>query len=138
MLEIHQDFLSTCLNDCMLSTANGQLLATIKKLLGVCVDFADFLRDFASDDRAFSVDTGSGGGGGDGDKLEAFHQEVSRYDLQFSSVLLSLLDRIAQMGRDNYNERVLNILNRLDFNGFYTRELDQFGCGVKDSSIHAS
>ncbi len=38
------------------------------------------------------------------------------------------------MGRDNYNERVLNILNRLDYNGFYTRELDQFGCDAEKSS----
>ena len=31
VLEIHSDFLSTCLNDCMLSSP--QLLTTVKKLL---------------------------------------------------------------------------------------------------------
>ena len=31
---------------------------------------------------------------------------------QFSSVLFSLLDRISQLGRDNYNEKVLNVLHR--------------------------
>ena len=30
---------------------------------------------------------------------------MCRYDLQFSSVLFSLLDRISQLGRDNYNEK---------------------------------
>ena len=66
---------------------------------------------------------------------------------QFSSVLFSLLDRISQLGRDNYNEKVLNVLHRwrveqknwllvfqitravflrLDFNGFYTTAIDQF------------
>jgi hypothetical protein len=30
---------------------------------------------------------------------------MRRYDLQFSSVLFSLLDRISQLGRDNYNEK---------------------------------
>ena len=49
-----------------------------------------------------------------------------RYDLQFNSVLASLLDRISQLGRDNYNEKVLNMLHRLDFNGFYTSAVDQF------------
>ena len=39
-----------------------------------------------------------------------------------------LLDRIAQIGRDNYNERILNILHRLDFNGFYSKALEKFGC----------
>ncbi len=73
VLEIHSDFLSTCLNDCMLS--NPELLTTVKKLLGVCVDFADFLKDFAKDDRAFDL---MAMGAGNDDRLEAFHQEVSR------------------------------------------------------------
>ena len=33
---------------------------------------------------------------------------------QFSSVLFSLLDRISQLGRDNYNEKVLNVLHRYE------------------------
>ena len=67
------------------------------------------------------------------------------YDLQFNSVLASLLDRISQLGRDNYNEKVFNNLHRLvhigilmlrcltltfrlDFNGFYTSAVpDQAG-----------
>jgi hypothetical protein len=32
-----------------------------------------------------------------------------RYDLQFNSVLASLPDRISQLGRDNYTEKVLGI-----------------------------
>jgi gamma-tubulin complex component 2 len=42
VLEIHSDFLSTCLNDCMLSSP--PLLTTVKKLLGICVQFAGKLR----------------------------------------------------------------------------------------------
>ena len=59
---------------------------------------------------------------------EKFSESVTTFDFQFTGVIVSLLDRIAQMGRENYNERVLNLLSRLDFNGFYTRALDQFGC----------
>ena len=29
-------------------------------------------------------------------------------------MLFSLLDRISQLGRDNYNEKVLNVLHRWD------------------------
>merc|ERR1712107_632108 len=60
------------------------------------------------------------------DTVEDFVEDIKRYDLQFNSVLASLLDRISQLGRDNYNEKVLNILHRLDFNGFYTNAIDQF------------
>ena len=42
VLKIHSDFLTTCLNDCLLS--NPELLTTVKKLLGVCCDFSDFMQ----------------------------------------------------------------------------------------------
>jgi len=105
VLAKHGDFLNCCLHDCLLSSP--QLLATVKKLLSVCAEFAAYMQNLT--ERA-------------GD----FVDDVQRYDLQFNSVLASLLDRISQLGRDNYNEKVLNILHRLDFNGFYTSAVDQF------------
>ena len=91
VLAKHGDFLNSCLHDCLLSSP--QLLATVKKLLSVCSDFALYMQNL-------------------GDCGESFTQDVARYDLQFSSVLFSLLDRISQLGRDNYNEKVLNVLHR--------------------------
>jgi len=105
VLSKHGDFLNSCLHDCLLS--NTQLLATVKKLLSVCKDFAQYMQNLT-------------------DTVEDFVEDIKRYDLQFNSVLVSLLDRISQLGRDNYNEKVLNILHRLDFNGFYTTAIDQF------------
>merc|ERR1712173_312830 len=99
------NFLNSCLHDCLLSSP--QLLATVKKLLNVCSDFAHYMQNLT-------------------DATEDFVEDIKRYDLQFNSVLASLLDRISQLGRDNYNEKVLNILHRLDFNGFYTTAIDQF------------
>ena len=43
VLQIHSDFLSTCLNDCLLS--NPQLLSTVKKVLGVCSEFSYYMND---------------------------------------------------------------------------------------------
>ena len=37
---------------------------------------------------------------------DSFTDDITRYDLQFSSVLFSLLDRINQLDRDNYNKKV--------------------------------
>jgi gamma-tubulin complex component 2 len=42
VLKIHSDFLTTCLNDCLLS--NPTLLTTVKKLLGVCCEFSEFMQ----------------------------------------------------------------------------------------------
>lgn len=107
VLQIHSDFLSTCLNDCLLS--NTQLLSTVKKLLGVCSEFSYYMNDLESLDD-----------------FESFEDEVNKFDLRFTSVLVSLLDRISQLARENYNEKMLNILYRLDFNGFYSKALDAF------------
>lgn len=65
---------------------------------------------------------------GSEDEEENFEQEVAKFDLRFTSVLVSLLDKISQLARENYNERILNILHRLDFNGFYSKALDNFRC----------
>merc|ERR1711874_786368 len=106
VLTKHNDFLNCCLHDCLLSSP--QLLATVKKLLGVCSEFSDYMQSLGETSP------------------QDFNEDIARYDLQFNSVLFSLLDRISQLGRDNYNEKVLNILHRLDFNSFYTTALDQF------------
>lgn len=108
VLQIHSDFLSTCLNDCLLS--NPQLLTTVKKLLGVCSEFSCYMSNLESLEN-----------------FEAFEEEVNKFDLRFTAVLVSLLDRISQLARENYNEKMLNILYRLDFNGFYSKALDSFG-----------
>jgi len=104
VLKIHSDFLTTCLTDCLLS--NPELLNTVKKLLAICSDFADFMQKLQVTD--------------------SFEEEVTKFDLGFTSVLISLLDKISQLARENYNEKILNILHRLDFNGFYSKALDTF------------
>ena len=52
VLQIHSDFLSTCLNDCLLS--NTQLLSTVKKLLGVCSEFSYYMNELVRTHHMFS------------------------------------------------------------------------------------
>jgi len=106
VLVAHSSFLNSCLQDCLLSSPH--LLASVKKLLGVCTAFSDYMHTI------------------DRQATHQFIEDMERYDLEFSSVLFSLLDKISQLGRDNYNEKILNILHRLDFNGFYSKAIDQF------------
>ena len=108
VLQIHSDFLSSCLNDCLLS--NPQLLTTVKKVLGICAEFSHYMNDLQSLED-----------------FEAFEDDVNKFDLRFTSGLVSLLDRISTLARENYNEKILNILYRLDFNGYYSKALDTFG-----------
>ena len=43
---------------------------------------------------------------------ESFEQRIAKYDSEFSKNIIFLLDRISDLGRDNYNEKLVNILNR--------------------------
>jgi len=102
----HNDFLDNCLHDCLLSSPH--LLSTVKKLLGICAEFAEYMQNLQHKNAS------------------DFSEDIARFDLQFNAVVFSLLDKISQLGRDNYNEKVLNVLHRIDFNGFYTSAVDQF------------
>ena len=61
VLEIHNDFLSTCLNDCMLSSP--ELLSVVKKLLSISVEFCGFMETVTS-----SMDD-----------MDQFHDQVQRF-----------------------------------------------------------
>lgn len=43
---------------------------------------------------------------------DSFEQSISKFNLQFTAVLVGLLDKISELGRENNNEKVLNILYR--------------------------
>ncbi|XP_044734773.1 gamma-tubulin complex component 2-like isoform X2 [Chrysoperla carnea] len=49
---------------------------------------------------------------------ESFEQSIKRFDVQFSTILLSLMNKINDLGRQNTNDKLVNLLYRfgLDFN----------------------
>ena len=54
VLARHGDFLNSCLHDCLLSSP--QLLATVKKLLCVCSDFAHYMQNLTDTVEDFVED----------------------------------------------------------------------------------
>jgi len=126
VLQIHSDFLTTCLNDCLLSSP--VLLTTVKKLLGVCCEFSAFMNKLMKGNNPNNTSSGSTDFSEADEDTQGvdFVQEVAKFDLRFTSVLVSLLDKISQHSSEN--QKILNILHRLDFNGFYSKALDTFRC----------
>lgn len=55
----------------------------------------------------------------------SFEETILSLDNKFTEALMRLLDRICDLGCDNNNEKLLNVLCRLDFNLFYTKILVQ-------------
>ncbi|PSN40194.1 Gamma-tubulin complex component 2 [Blattella germanica] len=115
VLICHSDFLDSCLKDCMLT--NPILLRTVNKLMAGCVDFCHFIQETPppSPEPQTSLVGDS----------ESFEQSIAKFNLQFTAVLVGLLDRISELGREDNNEKLLNVLYRLDFNSFYTEQLER-------------
>lgn len=115
VLVCHLDFLDSCLKDCMLT--NPTLLRTVNKLMAVCVQFCHFIQETPPPSPELQ-----GNIVGDSD---SFEQSIAKFNLQFTAVLVGLLDKISELGRENNNEKLLNVLYRLDFNTFYTEQLER-------------
>ncbi|XP_046395622.1 gamma-tubulin complex component 2-like isoform X2 [Ischnura elegans] len=131
VLLCHSNFLDTCLKDCMLT--NSVLLSTVHKLLGVCVKFAEFIKVSTPSLHVLSGRNASTSAStSDSPAVErvvsesdSFEQSISRFDLEFTGMLVGLLDKIAELGRINNSEKLVNVLYRLDFNEFYGEQLQK-------------
>ncbi|XP_029174888.1 gamma-tubulin complex component 2-like isoform X2 [Nylanderia fulva] len=104
VLSVHQDLQDSYLKECMLT--DPDLLGCITGICAICVEFCNFM-------QIDNVSTAKDGTG-------SFEETIASLDERFTKVLTCLLDRICDLGCDNNNEKLLNVLCRLDFNMFYT------------------
>ncbi|XP_064605100.1 gamma-tubulin complex component 2-like [Liolophura sinensis] len=68
---------------------------------------------------------------------ENFERTILNFDTNFSRLLLELLDKIMDFSSCGSEHKLLNILYRLDFNGFYTSKLEAMSLerSMRDSSL---
>ncbi|CAG2057376.1 unnamed protein product [Timema podura] len=59
----------------------------------------------------------------------SFKQRINKFDDEFTGVLVTLLDNISSLGRENNSEKLVNVLYRLNFNAFYTEHLEKLCAG---------
>lgn len=100
VLAFHTDFLNICLQDCMLT--NPDLLKILHKLMVVCVTFCNRLQS----------------------SHENTENTIANFDHNFSRLFVNLLDKITEFRSTDCQHKLMNILHRLDFNGFYTPQLE--------------
>ncbi|XP_052809795.1 gamma-tubulin complex component 2-like isoform X2 [Mya arenaria] len=161
VLAYHSDFLSDCLKDCMLT--NPQLLKIVHKLMMVCVTFSNFIQRLGHTTEVQMNDLLGDSGSRDRSRTtekhkqkakvlsehvddlvrnENFERTIGNFDSNFSRLLLELLDKIMEFTTSNEGVKLLNILYRLDFNGFYTEKLEAMSAeraaATLDTSAHSS
>uniref|UniRef100_A0A8B9GCA6 Gamma-tubulin complex component n=1 Tax=Amazona collaria TaxID=241587 RepID=A0A8B9GCA6_9PSIT len=152
VLSHHTSFLDNCLKDCMLT--NPELLKIFSKLMSVCVMFTNCMQRFTQSmkldnemDR-LTLEHGTMLGPPTEEeraeetakkkltnKLLAEHADnlhltsgfeatINKFDSNFSTHLLDLLDKLSVYSTNDCEHSMLNIIYRLDFNGFYTERLE--------------
>lgn len=113
VLAVHQNFLDSCLKNCML-TDPTLLNRSIFKLCNICLKFCEFIQTESS---LAPTDT--------------FSERVKRFDLEFTGLLIGLLKQINDVASDNPSDRFINLVHRINFNSFYNEQMDKL-C-AKDS-----
>ncbi|XP_034489725.1 gamma-tubulin complex component 2 homolog isoform X2 [Drosophila innubila] len=113
VLSLHQDFLDLCLKNCML-TETSHLNRAIFKLCKICLKFCEFIQDESLMDET-----------------DTFAERVKRFDLEFTGMLISFLKQINDLAKENTSDRFMNLVHRINFNGFYSEQMEKL-C-VKDA-----
>ncbi|GCC37650.1 gamma-tubulin complex component 2 isoform X1 [Chiloscyllium punctatum] len=152
VLSYHTSFLDNCMKDCMLT--NTVLLKIFSKLMSVCVMFTNCMQRFTQSIRIDSemsrltLEHGTMKGPPTpverteemekkrltkkfvAEHVDALHSTsgfegaINTFDNNFSSNLLDLLDRLSISSTNDCEHSMINIIYRLDFNGFYTERLE--------------
>ncbi|XP_067876739.1 gamma-tubulin complex component 2 [Heterodontus francisci] len=153
VLSYHTSFLDNCMKDCMLT--NTVLLKIFSKLMSVCVMFTNCMQRFTqsikidSEMTRLTLEHGTMKGpptqserseetekkrltkkfvAEHADALHStsgFEGTINTFDNNFSSNLLDLLDRLSISSTNDCEHSMINIIYRLDFNGFYTERLER-------------
>uniref|UniRef100_A0A8C5Q8W7 Gamma-tubulin complex component n=1 Tax=Leptobrachium leishanense TaxID=445787 RepID=A0A8C5Q8W7_9ANUR len=144
VLSHHNNFLDNCLKDCMLT--NPELLKIFSKLMSVCVMFTNCLQRFTQSMQVqpemerLTVEHGTMMGPPSqserneeylAEHVDAFQSSsgfestINNFDSNFSTHLLDLLDKLSMYSTNDCEHSMINIIYRLDFNGFYTESLKQ-------------
>ncbi|XP_067118956.1 gamma-tubulin complex component 2-like [Centruroides vittatus] len=145
VLTCHGDFLDSCLKDCMLTHPEG--LQTIVRLLKLCVTFANFMHQ--THRYAIEAEISAMFDSTLPTVLEeteqtvkntspissqiSFQKQITSFHTDFASLLFDLLEMISGCGQDNYNDKMVNMLYRLDFNGFYSKKQDKNEINKKET-----
>ncbi|EDW56163.1 GM22736 [Drosophila sechellia] len=140
VLRLHQDFLDSCLKNCML-TESSHLNRSIFKLCKICLKYCEFIqitqRYFQDAELRSMVRDSADSSESEQESLhcpqvetpldpaDTFSERVKRFDLEFTSLLIAFLKQIISMAKKNTADCFMNLVHRINFNAFYTDQMDK-------------
>ncbi|EDV96620.1 GH16357 [Drosophila grimshawi] len=105
LLSLQSDFLYLCLRDNMLAESS-HFNRAVFKLCEICLKFCKFIQCESKPDE-----------------MIAFGEQVKCFDVEFTDTLITFLKQIKKLSGNNITDRCMNLLHRINFNGFYTDKI---------------
>ncbi|CAB4000138.1 Gamma-tubulin complex component 2 [Paramuricea clavata] len=160
VLTYHNDFLDKCLKDCMLTAP--ELLKIVSKLMMICVTFTNCIQRITQTVINSENPTAEKSGKIEKEDLlydkqkkkaaakilskdmdevinsSDFERTVQNFDNNFSKYLLGLLDKLSSFSKTDFQHQMLNIVTRLDHNGFYGKQLEKMAASSAETMSVAS
>ncbi|CAI5764942.1 gamma-tubulin complex component 2 [Podarcis lilfordi] len=163
VLSHHTSFLDNCLKDCMLT--NPELLKIFSKMMSVCVMFTNCMQRLSNSIKLdnelgrLTVEHGTMRGppteqerteessrkqlanklsaeqAGTTQVTSGFEATINKFDSNFSAHLLDLLDKLSIYSTNDCEHSMINIIYRLDFNGFYTERLEHMSAERSQKAV---
>jgi len=132
VLGFHNDFLDRCLKDCMLTSPD--LLKIVSKLMMVSVTFGNCISRYNMSAEVNDASNGDAGARYDAkasskvvsrhfDQMmssEEIEKTINNFDLNFSRLMIELLDKLSVMATSEKEQEMMNLMFRLDHNSYYS------------------
>ncbi|KAF9899436.1 hypothetical protein BX616_003034, partial [Lobosporangium transversale] len=123
VLQIHSDFLDTCLNQCMLT--NSKLLRIYSKLMSTCIKFTNytdrFTRALMSMEIQLDPERAATAPSNQGQQIEQAMKRLNEFEDSFVYHLKLLIDALNFYSASE-TVQFLCLVVRLDYNQFYTNQ----------------
>lgn len=145
VLMLHSDMLNNCMKHCMLT--NPKLLRTLHKLMIICVTFCNFMqkssghlssKDDSQEDSESRKNTKANAASSSSTPDESHERTLSNFDHNFCKHLVELLNKIVEFSAANSEQGLLTFVHRLDYNGFYKKEMDKLTASRMNASSRSS
>ncbi|KAL0276922.1 UNVERIFIED_CONTAM: hypothetical protein PYX00_004383 [Menopon gallinae] len=136
VLECHNSFQTTCLVKCMLTSP--QHFKVLNTFLRKCVEFCLFIE--SCNEFKTSPTHAPNGVTVDFDETESFAQKISNFNKAFTQHFNYLFKTTGKVGvaSDINDTKIIEMLNRLDFNSYYKRSVKEKKGGSAACSVASS
>ncbi|EGC38081.1 hypothetical protein DICPUDRAFT_53526 [Dictyostelium purpureum] len=104
VIRIHNDFLETCLTECMLT--DTKLVHILMKFMSLCIHFSNFTNDMFKDENKIDIDL--------------VKKTIQNSELKFHTILKLLLETLRSFSTLESNKHMIHLIQRLDYNNYYS------------------